>query len=338
MEIDERIALVKRNSVEIIGENELRERMLQSKKISAYIGRAPTGALHLGHIVPLSKIFDFGKAGIRSKILIADLHAALDDLKAPWEQIDLRAKFTKKCLELALPWKTMPEFVFGSSYQKSKEYIMDIYKMSTMVTVKRATRAASEVTRMKNPKVSEMIYPIMQALDEEYLGVDMQWGGKDQRHIMALAREYLPKLGYKPRVELMFPLITSLKGPGVKMSSSRPETIIKVYDSEQTIASKLKKAYCPIGDVDSNPVIEIVKYLIFPIKGKLKIERSEKYGGDVEFNDYELFEKEYVNRNIHPLDLKKSVKRELVSMFAKVRNYFQNHLDMLEELGPTFMP
>ena len=85
--------------------------------------------------------------------------------------------------------------------------ILLLYPMSTIATVDRATRAASEVTRMKNPKVSELIYPIMQALDEEYLDVDIQLGGIDQRHIFAFAREYMPAIGYRSRIEVMTPLV-----------------------------------------------------------------------------------------------------------------------------------
>lgn len=338
MNVAEKIRLIKKNTVDIIGEAELRNKLEAKKNLVAYNGRAPTGALHLGHIIPLSKVFDFQKAGVKTKILIADIHAALDDLKAPWEQIGLRTKFTKKCIELALPWKVKPELVVGSSFQLSKKYQMDVLKTSTMVTVKRAIRAASEVTRMKNPKVSELIYPIMQSLDEEYLGVDIQWGGTDQRHIMALARNYLPKLGYEPRVELMQQLIVSLKGPGVKMSSSRPETIIKIYDSEQSIKKKINSAYCPIGVVKDNPIMQLCQFLILPIKGALKIERPSKFGGDIEFKDYNSLEKAFTAKKLHPMDLKQALTKELIILFKKVRKYFEKHLDLLEELGPNFLP
>ncbi len=338
MNVDEKLSLIKRNVIDLIGEDELINKLKSKKKLTAYNGRAPTGALHLGHIIPLSKIFDLQKAGIKTKILIADIHAALDDLKAPWEQISLRAKFTRKCIELALPWKKKPEFVVGSSFQLTKEYQMDIFKISTMTTIKRATRAASEVTRMSNPKVSEIIYPIMQALDEQYLKADIQWGGIDQRHIMAFAREYLPKIGYEPRVELMQPLIMSLKGPGVKMSSSRPETIIKVYDSEQSIKEKIRKAYCPEGITKDNPILQLCQYLILPINNQLLIERPEKFGGDIEFKNYQTLEKTFKNKQLHPMDLKQAVTKTLIKMFSKVRKYFSNHTDLLEELGPKFMP
>ncbi|MDD5499693.1 MAG: tyrosine--tRNA ligase, partial [Candidatus Nanoarchaeia archaeon] len=200
------------------------------------------------------------------------------------------------------------------------------------------TRAASEVTRMKDTKVSELIYPIMQALDEEYLGVDLQFGGIDQRHIMALAREYLPKLKYNPRAELMFPLIQSLKGPGVKMSSSMPETIIKIYDSEKSVTDKIKGAYCPEGEAKDNPILQLCERLIFPIKGKMLIERPLKFGGDIEFNDYKELENNFKKKTLHPLDLKNALTKELINIFKPARAYFEKHIDELKELGNQFMP
>src|SRR3989338_6738587 len=243
--MQDRLELVRRNTQEILTEEELKQLLEHNKHPVAYLGIAVTGPFHMGYLVPLGKMFDFHKAGIKNTLLIADIHAALDDLKAPWDALKLRAEYYQKCVELSFPWEEKPRFVQGSSFQLSKNYINDMLKLSTLTTVKRATRAASEVTRMKNPKVSELIYPLMQALDEQYLEVDIQLGGIDQRHILAYAREYLALIGYKPRVEIMTPLVASLKGPGTKMSASIPESNIRVYDSEQAIKEKISKAYCP---------------------------------------------------------------------------------------------
>lgn len=46
----------------------------------------------------------------------------------------------------------------------------------------------------------------LQALDEEHLKVDAQFGGVDQRKIFTLAEKYLPQLGYVKRVHLMNPM------------------------------------------------------------------------------------------------------------------------------------
>lgn len=46
----------------------------------------------------------------------------------------------------------------------------------------------------------------LQALDEEYLKVDAQFGGVDQRKIFTLAEKYLPHLGYTKRIHFMNPM------------------------------------------------------------------------------------------------------------------------------------
>ena len=96
------------------------------------------------------------------------------------------------------------------------------------------------VKQLENPRVSGLIYPIMQALDEEYLKADVQYGGIDQRKILMFAREYLPKIGYRARVEVMTPMIPGLIGE--KMSSSYEESKIDLLDSYDVIKKKLNKA------------------------------------------------------------------------------------------------
>ncbi len=46
----------------------------------------------------------------------------------------------------------------------------------------------------------------VQALDEEYLKVDAQFGGVDQRKIFMFAEKYMPQLGYQKRIHLMNPM------------------------------------------------------------------------------------------------------------------------------------
>ncbi len=330
--------LIKRNTLEIITEEDLKKLLEEKKSRSAYIGRATTGPLHLGHLIPLGKIFDFQKANVDVKILLADIHAALDDLKAKWTDLEKRAEYTQKCIGLSFDWPKKITFVKGSDFQLKHDYVLDVLKLSTVSTVERTMRAASEVTRMKNPKVSELIYPLMQALDEQYLDVDIQFGGTDQRHILAYAREYLSKLDYRKRVEIMTPLVASLQGPGTKMSSSVPESHIKVYDSEESINRKIEKAYCPAGVIEDNPIIQIARFLIFPSENRLVIERDEKFGGDVEIDSYTHLEKLFIEKSLHPTDLKNAVAGYLVGRFARAREYFEKHMDLLEELGKEFLP
>ena len=67
MDIQERVDLIKRNTTEVITENELVELLRTKSNPSIYIGRATTGPLHLGHLIAIGKLFDFAKAGVKNK-------------------------------------------------------------------------------------------------------------------------------------------------------------------------------------------------------------------------------------------------------------------------------
>jgi len=162
MDTENRFELVTRNTQEIITAQELRQ-VLEKQTPVAYWGTATTGEIHTGYLIPVQKILDFVNAGFKFKVLIADVHAYLDDMKSPWELLKARSDYYKKCLEL-LGLKKV-EYVFDSDFKYDSDYVKEIYRMSAMVTQTRAVRAASEVTRMKEPKVSELIYPIAQTLD-----------------------------------------------------------------------------------------------------------------------------------------------------------------------------
>jgi len=332
---EEKEELILRNTKEFFTKEELKE-ALDRRNLRAYLGRAITGPLHIGHLVSLSKLKDLQKADIHVIILLADIHAALDDLKAKWEDLDIRLEYTKKAIELAVGWEKMPEFVRGRDFQLTREYEMDIFKLATITKVKEGLHAASEVTRMSDPKVSEVIYPIMQALDEEYLNVDIQVGGLDQRHIMMYAREYLPKIGYRRRMELMMPLLPSLKGPGVKMSSSISGTKIPVTASEETIRKLINSAYCPEKSLEGNPIVSLIDLYVLPNEGTIKIDREEKFGGTIEIKSPEEMDRLYTEGSVHPKDVKEYVSSYLIRKLKPVREYFESNSDMLDKLGPEF--
>ena len=69
----------------------------------------------------------------------------------------------------------------GSSYQLSREYNLDSYKLAAIVTEHDAKKAGAEVVKqVESPLLSGLLYPGLQALDEQYLGCDFQFGGVDQ--------------------------------------------------------------------------------------------------------------------------------------------------------------
>lgn len=325
MDLSQKLSLIKRNTQEIITEEELAELLKKKKQPSVYLGWSITGRPHIGYYVPVLKLADFLKAGFKVKLLLADLHGALDN--TPWCVLEKRYRHYANTIPLM--FKSIGaeinnfEIVKGSEFQLQNDYMLDVLKMSTFTSINDCRRAASEVVKFgDNPKLSGLIYPIMQSLDEEYLKVDIQYGGLDQRKILMFARENLPKLGYQRRIELMTPLIPGLVGK--KMSASDPKSKIDLLDDEKTVNDKLRGAYCEPGIVEDNGVLAFLKYVIMVLKEdrkeKFVIERPPKFGGNLTFSHYEEVEETYRKKELHPLDLKNAVAREinlLLSVFRK---------------------
>ena len=88
MDADDKYELITRNLQEIIGEEELKKLLKSKKEISIYWWTMPTGSISIAYFFPMLKIADFLKAGCKVKILLADLHAALDSV--PWDLVEKR--------------------------------------------------------------------------------------------------------------------------------------------------------------------------------------------------------------------------------------------------------
>lgn len=328
MDAERKFALITRNLQEVLGEDELLE-ILTKRDLKVYFGTATTGRPHIGYFVPAMKIADFLDAGCEVTILLADLHAYLDNMKAPWGLLAKRTEYYEHIMKwllksIAVDIKKL-RFVKGTDVQLSREYTLDVYKLSSIVGVHDAKKAGAEVVKqVENPKLGGLLYPLLQALDEEYLGVDAQFGGVDQRKIFVFAGEVMPKIGYKKRIHLMNPMMPGLSGG--KMSSSEPESKIDLLDSEEDIRKKFAKAYCPAGQVEGNGVLALARVVMFPLlerKGKrLAVNRPEKFGGRAEFSCYDELEKAYVNGNLHPMDLKAAMAEELAATLKPVREHF----------------
>jgi len=319
----DKLELIKRNTAEILVEEELKNLLERKKEVSVYWGTMPTGSISIAYFFPMLKIADFLKAGLKVKILIADLHAALDGV--PWDILEARSEYYQKAIITIL--KTIEvnikklEFVKGSNFQLNGKYFNDVLKLSMISNIHDCKKAASEVVKMSdNPKLGNLVYPLMQALDEEYLKVDIQFAGLDQRKIMVYARENLPKIGYNQRVEIMSPIIRGLVGE--KMSSSIEATKIDLMNDEETVRKKVNNAECVEGN-SNNGIMALLQYFIMVVKEdkkqKFVVERPKKFGGDIEYYNYKEIEKDFMNKKLHPLDLKNAVAKEINTLLKNFR-------------------
>ncbi|KAG8703110.1 hypothetical protein FRC08_003072 [Ceratobasidium sp. 394] len=345
-----RFEIITRNLQEVLGGDIIKAILDEGRNPKCYWGTATTGRPHIGYFVPLMKIADFLDAGVEVTILLADLHAFLDNLKAPVELVEHRVSYYSHLLKAIFESLGVPvdrlKFVIGSSYQLSKEYNMDNYRLCATVTEHDAKKAGAEVVKqVASPLLSGLLYPGLQALDEQYLDCDFQFGGVDQRKIFTFAELYLPKLGYRKRAHLMNTMVPGLTGG--KMSSSDANSKIDFLDPPATIRKKIRSAFCEEGVVEGNGVLAFVKAVLMRVvEGRVArgiplsqiqplvasdapegtlftVSRKPEYGGPVHFSSGEQLDNAFTAKEVHPGDLKASVADAVVSLLEPIQKAFE---------------
>ncbi|HIO32368.1 MAG TPA: tyrosine--tRNA ligase, partial [Candidatus Nitrosopelagicus sp.] len=94
---------------------------------------------------------------------------------------------------------------------------------------------------------------------------------------------------------------------------------IFIHNSDDEIRTKIKKGFCDEGATENNPILEIAKHIVFHEFDAITIERSEKFGGNVIYNNFESLESDFAQKKLHPTDLKQAVGESLVKIVSPVR-------------------
>ena len=327
------------NTVEVVTEEELIEVMEMERK-RAYIGFEPSGFAHLGWKICANKIRDFLDCGFDFIILLADWHAYINDkLDGDMEKIRICGRYMEDCFEAMGISKNKVKFVYASDYVSDSKYwelVLKIAKANSIARVKRAMDIMGRKEEEAEKDLSKLFYPVMQVADIFYLDIDVAYGGIDQRHAHMLARDTAKKLRMKKPVALHTPLLPSLQARGrmdpidMKMSKSKPESMISIHDSEEEVERKIRKAYCPEREVENNPILDIWRYLIFQEFGEVKVERPKKFGGDITLKSFKELEEIFSKGDLHPLDLKNTTSKYINEILRPIRKYFDSHPDNLE--------
>ncbi|OUM55441.1 hypothetical protein BVG19_g4981 [[Candida] boidinii] len=340
---EEQFKLITKNLQEVLNPQIIKNVLeVEKRPLKIYWGTAPTGKPHCGYFVPMTKLAHFLKAGCEVTVLLADLHAFLDNMKASLEVVKYRAKYYELVVKAILRSINVPienlKFVVGSSYQLSADYTLDIFRLSNIVSQNDAKRAGADVVKqVANPLLSGLIYPLMQALDEEHLGVDAQFGGVDQRKIFVLAEENLQSIGYKKRAHLMNPMVPGL-AQGGKMSASDPNSKIDILEEPKIVKKKINTAFCAPGNVEENGLLSFIEYVVAPIyelkngenKFEFSIDRPEKYGGPITYSSFEELKQSFKEEKLNPVDLKSGVADAINVLLAPIIEEFKQNPEFQE--------
>jgi tyrosyl-tRNA synthetase len=354
MDTEEKLALVTRNTEEVVTKDELRTILESTSKPRAYWGFESSGLMHLGlGLVCGGKIKDMINAGFHFIVFLADWHSWINNkLGGSMENIHTCGEYFKECFTaLGIP-PDKAQYLWTSDLAKDIDYWEKVIRIAKTATLQRVWRALPIMGRemsMSDIETSWVYYPCMQAADIFQMKLDVACAGIDQRKAHMLARDVGEKLHWKKPACVHMPLLMGLQGPAKaekefdennainveissKMSKSIPERCIFVHDSADQIRAKVKNAYCPAKQIEANPVLELAKYTILPNQNTLTIERPVKYGGTQEFQNFTELEKAFQEGKIHPLDLKGGIAEALVCLLEPVRDHFRKKPDLLEKM------
>jgi tyrosyl-tRNA synthetase len=352
--------LIKRSPTEeVLTEQTLKEYIESNTKLRHYIGFEISGFVHLGTgLLCMQKVADFQQAGVETNVFLADYHSWIN--KKLGGDLPTIQKIASGYFKDALKWSLKcvggrpdkTNFILGSKlYEKlGRDYLENIIKVSMKTTLSRAMRGVTIMGRKKGESMSfgQLLYVPMQVADIYSLKVNLPQGGMDQRKAHVIAIEVWKQFGYKlvaVHNHLLMGMnvtkeqrnnILKAKRTGnrelleegfidIKMSKSKPNSAIFIHDTEAQVRNKVMRAYCPPNEVELNPIIDLMRFIVLPSLQRastkfelvnMKTSRRKTYETSSEI------EKDYKKGEIHPSDLKQAVTGYLVKMLAPARKHF----------------
>lgn len=348
MDVTEKVALIQRPPTEeVVTQEELVELFKTNSSPKHYIGLEISGFLHLGSLISTGfKINDFIKAGVKCTIFLADWHTLINDkLGGDWETISKVSKYYHDAFKLVCPEVNI---VLGSNlYNEKKEYWNDLIRFTKHMTIARTMRTLTIMGRSEsNDKidVAKLLYPAMQAVDIHYLDVDIAHAGMDQRKIHMLVREIYPKMKWKVPVAVHHKLLPGLSKPAdtqnggelSKMSKSDPNSGIFIHNTDDEIKKKINKAWCDESMIENNPILAIAESIIFRKFDKIEVQRPEKFGGNVVYENYLEMKNDFSEKKLHPGDLKQTVGNYLVQIISPIREKLNLSQELFDAIKKSY--
>ena len=301
--IDEQMAYLRKGSVEIIRESDLRERLEKSlksgKALRIKAGFDPTAPdLHLGHTVLIRKLKHFQDMGHTVIFLIGDGTGLIGDptgrnaTRPPLtrEQLDSNAETYKaQVFKILDPAKT--EVRYNTEWLMKLTY-ESFVRLTAKFTVSQMLEREDFSKRFQEEKpisVHELLYPMMQGYDSVALECDVELGGTDQKFNLLMGRKLQADYGQQPQIVLTMPLLEGLDGEK-KMSKSYGN-YVGITETAQEMFGKLMSV--------SDPLM----WRYYELLTDLTIAEVEKLKADVAASA------------LHPMRAKKDLAKRIIADF-----------------------
>jgi tyrosyl-tRNA synthetase len=262
MTIDEQLAYLRKGTIEIIREEDLRAKLEKSartgKKLRVKLGADPTAPdIHLGHTVVIRKLRAFQELGHTVVFLIGDFTGLIGDPSGKSatrpqlsrEEIAANAETYKaQIFKLLDPEKT--EIRFNSEWM-DKLGSAGFIRLASHITVKQILERDDFQKRLAKEQpiaLHELLYPLVQGYDSVALEADVELGGSDQKFNLLVGRNLQREYEQEAQVCVITPLLEGTKGVD-KMSKSLNnyiginETPSEMFGKVMSIPDELMRSY-----------------------------------------------------------------------------------------------
>jgi tyrosyl-tRNA synthetase len=256
--VEEQFEYLKKGCVEIIQENELKQKLARSIKeknpLKVKAGFDPTAPdIHLGHTVLLRKMKHYQDLGHSVVFLIGDFTGLIGDpsgrssTRPPMtrEEINKNAETYKaQIFKILDPKKTIIDF---NSRWLGKLTSFDIINLTAKYTVARILERDDFSKRLKTGQpisAHEILYPLMQAYDSVALEADVELGGTDQKFNLLVGREIQREFRQAPQVVMTMPLLEGLDG--VEKMSKTLDNYVGITEPPGEIFGKIMSVSDPL--------------------------------------------------------------------------------------------
>lgn len=255
---DESLGLLKKGTLEIISEEDLRARLDLGRPLRVKLGIDASGPdIHLGFAVVLRKLRQFQDQGHTAVLIVGDFTGKIGD---PAGRSRTRNQLTDE--EIAKNMERYREQIFKILHSNRTEFCYnsqwsnplaakDIIDLTSKYTVARILERDDFSNRLKDGSpvyVHEILYPIFQGYDSVATRADIELGGSDQKWNLLVGRELQREFGQAPQVVVTMPLLEGTDGK-LKMSKS--------YNNYIGITEPPREIY---GKIMSIPDASIINY------------------------------------------------------------------------------
>ena len=291
IELKRQLRIIRKNSVEVLPEKELVEKLERSlkekKPLRVKYGIDPTGSeIHLGHTVPIRKLKDFQDLGHQIIFLVGDFTATIGD---PTGRNETRPILSKKQIEENLfGYKKQigkilnlkkTEFRYNSQWL-AKLKLDELLKLAKNFTIARILERDDFFLRYKSGKpifMQEFLYPLMQGYDSVILNSDVEVGATEQKFNLLAGRSLQESLGKEPQVIITMPVLEGTDGK--KKMSKTYNNYIGVDEKPEEIYGKLmsipdslmKKYFHLLTELSERKIDEFLKILSWRRKNWLTL-------------------------------------------------------------------